>query len=68
VRWGQFGPVIRIRPLDKVMAIAPIGCKECADYIMLLLDNYISENSKFPPYVWSECSNSRYTKDNKLCM
>jgi hypothetical protein len=38
-----------------LMAIAPPGCEEFTDYI---LDNYISESSKFPPNIWSECSSS----------
>lgn len=38
-----------------LMAIAPTGCEEFTDYI---LDNYISESSKFLPHIWSECTSS----------
>lgn len=38
-----------------LIAIALTGCEEFTDFT---LDNCTSENSKFPPRIWSKRSNS----------
>jgi hypothetical protein len=35
------------------MSIAQLNMTEFTDYI---IDNYISENSQFPPFIWAEDS------------
>jgi len=45
-----------------LMVIALTGCEEFTGYI--LLNNYVSKNSKYPPHVWTECSNSIKTATN----